>query len=139
MNLLVNATYADSSVTVPKTSGVRAQTNTQRALQGTSPYVINTALEYAHPLLGTTRLLYNTSGARISSAGANGLADIFEQPRDQVDLVWLRQINPFGTPLNAKVGIENILNDKYLFTQGDFVQSRYRTGVKFGLGISYSY
>jgi outer membrane receptor protein involved in Fe transport len=140
LNLLLNVTYADSTVTVPKNVNLaQAQTNTQRALQGTSPYVINATLDYGHPLLGTVRLLYNTYGERISAAGANGLPDIFEQPRDEVDFVWLRQITPFGTPLNAKLGIENILNDKYLFLQGDEITQRYRTGVKFSFGLSYSY
>ena len=140
LNLLLNVTYAESKVTVPKNvNQARSQTNTERDLQGTSPYVINLALDYGQPLLGTVRLLYNTYGERISEAGANGLPDIFEQPRDELDFVWLRQINPFGTPLNAKLGIENILNDKYLFLQGDQLQSRYRTGVKFAFGLSYSY
>jgi len=139
LNGLLNVTYADSSVYVPPTSGVRAQTNTHRELQGTSPYIVNTAVEYGQPQLGTLRLLYNTFGARISAAGANGLPDIKEQPRNELDFVWLRQISPFGTPLNAKFGVENILNDRYLFDQGGLVQSRYRVGVKFNIGVSYSF
>jgi outer membrane receptor protein involved in Fe transport len=139
MNLLLNITYADSSVNVPKTSGVRAQTNTQRALQGTSPYIINTALEYGQPQLGTMRLLYNTADRNISEAGANGLPDIYQEQRNELDFVWLRQIKPFGVPVNAKFGVENMLNDRYLYTQGGLVQERYRTGVKFSFGVSYSY
>jgi len=139
LNALLNVTYADSSVYVPPTSAVRAQTNTHRELQGTSPYVVNTAIEYGQPQLGTMRLIYNTFGARIAEAGANNLPDIFEEPRNELDFVWLRQINPFGTPLNAKFGVENMLNDRYYFQQGGLLQSRYRTGAKFNFGISYSY
>jgi hypothetical protein len=41
--------------------------------------------------------------------------------------------------VSLKVAAENILNDQYLETQGSFTTRRYTTGVKLGVGVSYSY
>jgi len=138
VNFQTNVSYVDSEVNIPR-GPLDVQTSTKRALQGQSPFSVNAVLEYSSPDLGTARLLYNTAGERIEAAGSNGLPDIFEQRRDELDLVLLRQINPFGTPLNAKLAVENLLDDRYLFTQGDQVQRQYTTGVKISLGLSYSY
>lgn len=138
LTALTNVAYIDSEAHIPKKPG-EVQTSTNRALQGQAPYVVNAALEYAHPTWGTARLLYNTIGERIASAGADGLPDIFEQRRDQIDLVLLSKIQPFDVPLTAKFAAENLLNDAYRQTQADRLTHRYRTGVKFTFGLTYSY
>ena len=38
-----------------------------------------------------------------------------------------------------KLSAENLLNDQIVLTQGDFTQRRFTTGVKFGIGVSYTY
>jgi len=138
LNLLTNVAVVNSNVTVPR-GLTQVQTSTSRALQGQAPYVVNAALEYADDDWGTSRLLYNISGNQIDAAGAFGLPDIKLQHRNQLDLVWLRRIAPFDTPLNAKVSIENILDDPYVYTQGDSIQRQYRAGLKITAGLSYSY
>lgn len=115
------------------------QTSESRRLQGQAPYVVNFALQYDHDVIGSFRLLYNTTGPLIVAAGINQLPDIVEQRRDQVDLVWLGKINPFSIPLQAKVGVENILNDGFRERQGDVLVDRYRSGVSFGFSLAYSY
>jgi hypothetical protein len=139
VSFTTNVTYADSNVNVPQAGEGKVTTSSQRSLVGQAPYIVNAAVDYVDPDWGTARLLYNTAGARILAAGANLLPDIFEERRDQLDLVFLTKINPFGTPLNAKVALENLLDDEFTFTQGDRVQREYTTGVKFSLGLSYSY
>ncbi len=138
LSLSTNVSYVDSTVNVPL--GVaQQQTETKRALQGQAPFVVNAGLEYTTKQLGTARLLYNTAERRIDKVGASGLPDIYEERRDQLDFVLTRKIEEFGTPFNLKLGIENLLNDNYLFSQGDNLQRRYRTGVRFALGVSYTY
>ena len=114
-------------------------TNANRSLVGQADYVINAALEYQNATWGVWRLLYNTVGPYIVAAGVDHLPDIQQQPRNQLDAVWITQFAPFGVPLTGKVGIENILNDRYLQTQGDRVTNRYLGGVKFTFGVSYTY
>ena len=114
-------------------------TNSNRPLVGQANYVINAALEYQNANWGVFRLLYNTVGQYIVAAGVDGLPDIEQQPRNQLDAVWITQFSPFGVPLTGKVGVENILNDRYLQTQGDQVTNRYLAGAKFTFGVSYTY
>lgn len=139
LSVQVNGSYVDSEVNAPRGSAAERQTSTKRALQGQAEYTVNTAIEYAHDRWGTARLLYNTIGESLATVGVFGLPDIFEQRRDQLDFVYLNKVAPFGAPLNLKFGVENILNDRYLYLQGDEVQRRYKTGVKFSFGVSYSY
>lgn len=116
-----------------------SQTNPNRRLQGQAPYVVNAALQYDHDTWGTYRLLYNTIGPQIIAAGADGLDDIIEERRDQLDFVWLGKIEPFSLPLQAKIGIENILDSDHVATQQKYVIDRYRSGVSFGFSLTYTY
>ncbi len=140
LNLLANVAYINSTVNVGPAIGTQVQTSSSRSLQGQAPFVVNAAAEYEIPAWqGLARLLYNTAGQRLVAAGTDQLPDIFEEQRNQLDFVLLGKINPFGTPLTAKFSAENILNDVYKQTQGDEVVRRYRTGVKFTFGVSYTY
>jgi outer membrane receptor protein involved in Fe transport len=134
-----NVAYIKSKVNVPR-EGLDQQTSTKRELQGQSPFVVNAALEYAHPEWVTARLLYNTAGRRIVSAGASGLPDFFEERRDSLDAVVVVPLKPYlGVPLTTKFAVENILNDVNKVTLGGNTQRRYLTGTKYSFGISYSY
>lgn len=148
--LMANVAYIDSQVDVgsnaivklgpgPNDIGTAVQTNAKRALQGQAPYVVNAAIEYDQPGWGTARLLYNTIGPRIVFAGTDKLPDIFEEPRNKLDLVLLSQINPFGTPLTAKLSFDNLLDEPVEQTQGDQIVRKYSLGVKVTFGISYTY
>lgn len=138
-SLLANATYVHSNVKIPDAGVGTDTTSDDRELQGQAPYIVNLSLDYTHPDWGTARVLYNTIGKRLSAVGENPLPDIFEQRRDQIDLVFITEINPFGTPLTAKLGVENLLNDDYVFDEGGEITRKYDTGVKVSFGLSYSY
>ncbi len=131
-----NASIVDSEVTL-RPGGI--QTNNKRALQGQAPFVINASIEYADDTWGTTRLLYNTIDRQIVAAGADGLPDIYQERRDQLDVVWVGKFSPFDTPIKTKLAVENLLNDPFHETQGGHTTSRYTTGIKFTVGVSYSF
>jgi len=153
-NFFFNVAYTDSEVNVgrqftpeqcaqipdPKPPDcTQVVTNNSRQLQGQAPYVVNAGIEYDNDEIVTGRLLYNIIGPRINAAGLNGLPDIFDEPRNQLDFVALKEIPVFGVPLDFKFSIENLLNDRYLQTQADADTIRYRDGLTFGFGVSYSY
>jgi outer membrane receptor protein involved in Fe transport len=142
LSLLANVAYVDATVNVPrqKTGGVTSiQTSTSRPLQGQARYIVNAALDFTHPGWGSARLLYNTAGSRISSAGSFGLPDIIEQPRDELDVVFVAPLRIFDVPFNLKLAAENLLDDPVLYTQGGFVQRSYTSGIKVSAGLSYAY
>jgi len=140
LTLSLNVAWIDSEVELEDpVAGQTRLTTPKHPLQGQSPYVINTSLEYASESWGTARLLYVTFGERITALGYDPLPNIEEKPRNQLDFVWFDEIDVFGTPITAKLAVENMWNDRYLFKQGDFVQSRFRTGIKFGLSFTYDF
>jgi outer membrane receptor protein involved in Fe transport len=147
LGFAMNVAYVDSNVTGIGTGrqpfiqggGSTLVTSKERQLVGQSPFVINSAVEYTHSTWGTYRLLYNTAGPRIETAGVTGLPDIFEERRDQLDAVAIFPLSPWGWPFTLKLAAENILNDDYVTTQGSAIQERHLTGTKFTFGVSYSF
>lgn len=140
LNFLTNVTYVQSEVTALVSSPTAAAVFRKRDLQGQSPYVVNAALEYAHPTWGTARLLYNTVGPTISAVqDLTALPDFIQERRDQLDFVYLAKVQPFGVPFNVKLAVENLLNDNFPTTVGSEIQEDYRTGVTVSLGFSYTY
>jgi TonB-dependent receptor len=168
MSVQANVTYAGSNVTVPRdaatigTSVVTVQTNTERPLQGQAPFITNAALEYSHPTIGTARLAYSTTGDYIVLVGANGLPDVMNERRNQLDLVLIKPLKDWvGLPLTASLNIENILNQRVNWSLGQGVASpddggptgtisrnpgvqsgtvkRFTTGVGFSFNLSYSF
>jgi outer membrane receptor protein involved in Fe transport len=122
----------------PSTGGV--QTNNVRPMQNQSPYVLNLALDYQREVSKTrVRLSYNTYGRRIAEVGAQGLPDVYEQPRHIVDLTAMQGI---GNHWDVKASIENIGNAPFVFTQGpetrdDIIVNRYVAGANFFLQLTY--
>ncbi len=139
LSLLGNLTLVHSRVELdPLAQGI--QTTQTRPLAGQSPYVVNLALDWEHPATKTrARLLYNVYGARISQVGANGLPDVYEQPRHLVDASFGQG---FGEHVELKLSLENLFNSPVRFSQGDsgaFLTSRYLTGTNAWLTASYRY
>src|SRR4030095_11157877 len=136
--LLLNVTWADSnSKRGERDERGEVQTRTQGPLVGQSPFVINAILEYSHPEYGVARLLYNTIAETLDDLGVSGLPDIFLTRRDPLDFTWSKSFQIVNRELAAKFSVEYILNDAYLWTQGDEIQQRYRIGATFDVGLSY--
>ena len=141
LSLSLNVAWIESEVELePQTGPLQVPLTTPtHPLQGQSPYVINASLEWVDEDWGTSRLLYVNFGERITALGFRPVPNIEEKPRNQLDFVWFNTIDMFGAPITTKFAIENMFNDRYLFKQGDLVQSRYRSGVKFGLSFTYDF
>jgi hypothetical protein len=137
LQILLNVTWTDSESKRGERGQGEIQTRDQGPLVGQAPFVINAVLEYDHPDYGNTRLLYNTVDDTLDDLGRNGLPDIFLTRRDQLDFTWSKSFQVGNRQLSAKFAVENILNDAYLWTQGDQIQQRYRNGVTFDVGMSY--
>lgn len=139
LSLLTNFTYADSTVTTPRGS-LEVQTSTERQLQGQPAFVANAVLDYTKPDWVTARVLYSTADDVLTNAGSFGLPDIFEQRRDSLDAVLSFPLRrALGQPLTLRLSAENLLNAPYVSVQGDELQRRYATGVKFTIGLSYAF
>lgn len=137
----VNGSYMYTNVKLPEGG---AYTNSQRALQGASPYLANADLTYS-PAFSNDRqlsvaLLYNLQGPRIHSVGISGLGDIKQQPIHTLNFTGSYR---FNRRFAVKLQVNDLLNQDILFKQevpttGDKVEvERFRKGTGFEVGFSY--
>ena len=137
----VNGSYMYTNVKLPEGG---AYTNSQRALQGASPYLANADLTYS-PAFSNDRqlsvaLLYNLQGPRIHSVGISGLGDIKQQPVHTLNFTGSYR---FNRRFAVKLQVNDLLNQDILFMQevpttGDKVEvERFRKGTGFEVGFSY--
>ncbi len=139
--LITNLTMATSQVELRKDTFA---TNSSRPLSYQSPFIVNLSLDYANQDTGTDiRVLYNVYGRRITSVGLGGLPDVYEQPRNVVDLTIAQKIQKH---FDVKLAAQNLFNVASVFTQGESradddanVTRRYKSGSIFTLTGTYTY
>ncbi|MEW6510563.1 MAG: TonB-dependent receptor [Bacteroidota bacterium] len=104
-----------------------------RPMQGQSPFMINLALTFTEPGLGTSvSVLYNKFGRRLTTVGFLA-EDIYEEPRDLVDLAVTQ---PLWWGIQAKLTIKNVGDKERVLTQGGIPYESTSTGRTFGLSLS---
>lgn len=136
-----NASYMYTNVVLPEGG---AYTNTTRALQGASPYLVNADITYAPEFKNGQRLnlalLYNLQGPRIHSVGISGLGDVTQLPLHTLNFVAGYKFNEH---FDLSLKINDLLNRDIVFEQGvpqtgqTVEVERFKTGTNFEIGFSY--
>ncbi len=90
--------------------------DSDRAMQGQSPYVVNTSLYYNDFETGfQAAIQYNVFGKRIYAVGDKDLnATQYEMPRNQIDLTISKVLSQH---FELKFGIQDLLNQRYRLVQ----------------------
>ena len=143
LKVSMNASFMYTNVKLPEGG---AYTNSQRALQGASPYLINADVTYA-PRFSDDRslslaLLYNLQGPRIHAVGISGLGDIKQQPVHTLDFVAGYQINEH---FSVKLQVKDMLNRDVVFMQDvpmadtKMEVERFKRGSGFEVGATYNF
>jgi hypothetical protein len=135
----VNYMRVKSEVEVPSTEGNSQSTHvvvSTRPLQGQSPYTINISLLFTEPHLGTSlNILYNRFGRRLETVGFLA-SDIYEDPRDLVDLSITQ---PITNALDLKFTVRNLANKARVLTRDQQLYEQTTTGrtysLQFTLGL----
>ncbi len=110
------------------------QFSPKRPLQEQSPYVANAGLSYASGKDRTqVALLYNVFGRRIRYVGFGTLPDIYEEPRQTLDLTMSHGL----AGARLKVAVENLLDAETRFEQGSQITDRYDKGRSLSVSLSY--
>jgi len=126
-----NLTLMSSQIDIG--DGVSANTNTSRPMMGQAPYVANAGLTWANQAGDrNATVLYSVVGRRITSAGLVPFPDLYEQPRNLVDLSFRY---PVLRTLSLRVDARNLLDAPYRFLQGDFTRQEWRAGRQFSFGL----
>ena len=132
-SFILNASVIRSRVNFGDSRFVAAQDN-ERALQGQSPYIINTGLYFQDDDNGWQySIMYNVLGKRIYRVGSvDGNPTVYEMPRSVIDLSLTKN---FKNGLQFKAGVQDILNQA-----SNFIQDTDRNGkiTSFDDSIIYS-
>ncbi len=141
----INASFLNSQVNLLDTGAVsNIVTNTERPLQGASPYLVNFDLSYEkydleHDVKYTATVSYNVFGKRLSNVGIQGLGDVYELPVNTVNLVVGAR---FKRRFNVQVSATNLLNPLVLLEQEanpeNIEVNSYKRGTSVGISLSYN-
>ncbi|MEG1837819.1 MAG: TonB-dependent receptor, partial [Bacteroidaceae bacterium] len=139
----MNASYMYTNVVLPENGGV--YTDSQRALQGASPYLVNADVSYT-PQLKSSRLalslLYNLQGPRIQTVGIYGVGNIVQSPLHALDFIANCQFNQHWS---VKLQVKDLLNSTVRFTQevkktGEEIEvEAFQPGIGGQLSVTYQF
>jgi hypothetical protein len=142
--ILINAAYIYSIVNLGNEA--KGQLN-QRPLMGQSPYILNAGFYYQNSYTGLqANLVYNIIGKRIYVVGSYGTPNIYELPKNNLDLtISFKLLSNFKFTLN----INNLLNSTSHFMQDsnedgkinqkDETISQYKNGRNVNLGLTFNF
>jgi outer membrane receptor protein involved in Fe transport len=110
-----------------------------RAMYGQAPYIVNTYLNYSLERFGLdSRLVYNTSGPELSIIVRGGTPNVYEAPRQTMDLVLTKT---FGPKISMSFKAKNLFNSSfkkyYTYLGEEYIYSDYKLGRTFSFGFSY--
>ena len=140
VGVMFNAAYVVTEVKLGDQAAGQAQ---QRPLMGQSPYIVNAGLYYQdaeHKL--QYNVLYNVIGPRLFAVGTYGTPDIYEMPRNVMDLTLTKGL---GKRFELKLSAQDILNQQTRLVQDSNDNGRiddqdedimnFRRGAYFSAGI----
>lgn len=147
-SLFANLTYIFSQVRFSDEAAGKV-VSADRPVQGQSPYLINGGLQYANTTSGwNANILYNRIGNRLALVGNSEIPDIYENPRDVVDMQVSKKI--LSKKGELKLTVSDIFNQKSLFYENvdskrvfangtDRVFSSFKPGATISVGFTYDF
>jgi hypothetical protein len=145
ISVVFNASIIDSEVNLGRES--LGQSN-QRPLQGQSPYIVNAGLYYNDLDKGIQfSALYNVVGPRIFIIGFDAYPDIYEMPRNLLEVTSTIRLSQ---SFDLRVGVGDIFNQSHVLLQdanqdgrfdrnNDQIIQRYKSGRTFLLGLNFHF
>ncbi|RDC65290.1 TonB-dependent receptor [Adhaeribacter pallidiroseus] len=112
ISVLLNASFIYSRVEL----GTRAIGQDQsRPMMGQSPYAINAGVYYNNEDRGIqANVLYNVIGKRVFAVGTIGTPNIYEMPRNVLDVTITKRLTNF---VDLRLGVQDLLNNTYRLRQ----------------------
>lgn len=139
-----NLTLMESKVDISESELAQIRVNNPEAeatrpLFGQSPYIINATLGYDNQKTRwNVNLVYNVIGERLFLVSTNGTPNIYEQPRNALDMTVSKGITE---KLNLRLSMQNLLNAPFKYTQEyaskEYIYQSYELGSTFSFGITF--
>jgi outer membrane receptor protein involved in Fe transport len=139
-NINVGLNFAIQDSEVKQDSATTSATNPLRRMTGQPDSTANFQIGYIGPEHIFT-LKFGRVGKRLITAGVENLPDEFLSQRYDLGFKWSWSPTawPILEPMTISLEIENLLDDEYERTQGDFVIRTYKTGITGKLGLKYRF
>jgi outer membrane receptor protein involved in Fe transport len=133
-----NFTFVDSNIEI-QPEDATIITSQSRPLLGQSRYIANAVLQWTRPKWHSdAKFFANYVSRRLSDVGTFQLPDIYQEGNAYLDFVYQYSLGERGQWAVRFEG-ENLGDNDYRWTQGNFVQRDYRLGRTFQVGLSYSF
>lgn len=142
----INATYIYARTQIDSAeAAVRQEIDPSaedtRPMYGQSPYIANTYLSFVsvkHDF--ALNVSYNVWGERLTFVSQGRVPDVYEQPRNVVDLTFEKG---FNKKWRMTFRAQNLLNPDYKqthdFNNTDYIFSNYTVGRTYSLGVKHSF
>lgn len=132
-----NFTFVDSNIEI-RPEDAYLLTSKQRPLLGQSRYIYNVNTEWTRPQWrSNARFFVNWVSRRITDVGTFALPDIYQEANTYIDFTYNYTLDEKAKWV-LKFNAENLADNHYHWTQGDFTQRSYRLGRTFSVGVSYT-
>jgi hypothetical protein len=144
LSIVANASFIKSKILLAD-ADLNTGVSNERPLMGQSPYIINGGLYYQNDSIDlAVSVMYNVIGKRIAIVGIPGVPEVWEMPRNVLDLTITKGI---GKYVDFRFSIQDIFNQSFLLLQdanNDGVLERevdqkmqsYKRGTYFTFGIT---
>ena len=130
-----NYTFVDSNIRIRPQDSILL-TSRNRPLIGTSRHIFNVLTEWKKPRWRSeSRLDFNYVGRRVTDVGTFGVPDIYQEPLTLVDFSYRFYLVESGK-YSVRFTGENLADNHYHWTQGEFTQRSFRLGRTFTVGLS---
>lgn len=141
----LNGSYMYTDIKLPEGGGI--YTDSRRALQGASPYLVNADVSYA-PYFREEKdrmvlaLVYNLQGPRIHAVGIFNLGDTKQLALHTLDFVGSYSMGPHW---NLKLSVKDLLNSRVRFRQDipqmqeEQIVETFRPGTKAEIGLAFKW
>lgn len=144
VGVLLNAAWIRTTIDL---GGDAVGQSTERPLMGQSPYVVNAGLYYTDNDRGLQcNVLYNVIGPRLFAVGTFGSPDIYEVPRNVIDVTATKNL---GKRFELKLSVQDLLNQRVRLVQdsdesgkldqADEEVMSFRRGQYVSAGIAYRF
>lgn len=158
LSAYMNVTYTHSTTEVPDNFYILGKKQTQRALSGQSPWIINAGLFYTHPSnMYSASILYNYIDKNIYMLGHDRIGHVYLDKRHVMDLqlsytpikdlvLKLNVKDLFSAPITFFIDQDNdgqLSNPSRNMSESvniykDWIWQEYRPGTTLGLTIQYN-
>jgi TonB-dependent receptor len=142
--IVFNASFIKSNIKLAENASTLG-VNTNRPMMGQSPYIFNAGIYYQNDSVNLQiSLLHNVVGPKVVIVGIPGIPEVYEMPRNIIDLTITKGI---GKYVALRFSIQDILNQQFLLLQDanndnkldrktDQAMQFYRRGSYYTFGIN---